>query len=72
MVILVSKTANRTERLGLLFVAVTGRSTVTERQQSDHPNRFDEQREVDSIATYIGAMATEDGLEDAIQEPERY
>lgn len=59
-----------TERLGSLFETITGRSVLTERQRSSHSTRISEHGD-DAIATYVVAMTRNDGLADAVQEPER-
>lgn len=54
--------------LGSLFVAVTGRSTVVERQRPDANRRVDDGEE-SPLAAYLDATARADGLEDAIDDP---
>lgn len=63
-----STAERRSNRLGALFVEVTGRSTVTERQLRDPGARVDE-GEAAPVAAYVRAAARADGLDDAIDDP---
>ncbi|WP_158059270.1 hypothetical protein [Halorussus halophilus] len=61
----------RTDQLGELFESVTGQSTITEPQHDDHTIRLGEQTEA-TVSAYVTAVTRADGLDDAVQAPERY
>lgn len=63
--------SDHTQELTSLFETITGQSTVTEKQQNEHPARFIEQVEENSIATYVDTVVRDDGLDDAVQDPEQ-
>lgn len=59
--------SNHTRRLTSLFETITGQSTVTEKQRIDPPGRFAERPK----ANYIDTGVRDDGLDDAVPEPEQ-
>lgn len=64
--------SDRSTRYATLFETLTGQSTLTERQQIDIPVRYDGQGEGTDIADYLETTATEQGLDDVIEESETY
>ena len=57
------------EKLGSLFVQVTGQASVTERQRLNNPVRRSEDDA--DISTYIDSITKATGLDDVISDPER-
>jgi len=58
---------DRADRFAALFEAVTGRSTVTERQRTDVAVRCDERGTETDVATYLDTVATTRGFEDVVE-----
>jgi hypothetical protein len=61
---------DRSTHFATLFETITGQSTVTEQQQIEIPVRYDEHSEETDIADYLDTTATDQGLDDVIEEPE--
>jgi hypothetical protein len=57
------------DRFASLFVDITGRDTITERQADDADRRIQNDDDRD-VATYVADTAREHGLDDAIEEPD--
>ena len=57
---------------GSLFVEITGRSSLTERQRVAPPVDGDGSDDALPITEYVASVATANGLDDAIEEPEGY
>lgn len=53
-----------------LFESITGETTITEPQQTEIPVRLDEYAEEQSISTFVTVTSKNDGLADAIEQPE--
>jgi hypothetical protein len=60
----------RSTHFATLFETITGQSTVTEQQQVEIPVRYDEHGEEIDVADYLDTAATDQGLDDVIEEPE--
>jgi hypothetical protein len=60
----------RSTHFATLFETITGQSTVTEQQQVEIPVRYDEHREEIDVTDYLDTAATDQGLDDVIEEPE--
>lgn len=58
---------DRADRFAALFEAVTGRSTVTERQRTDVAVRCDERGTETDVAAYLDTVATARGFDDVIE-----
>jgi hypothetical protein len=65
-----AKHPDRSTHFATLFETITGQSTVTEEQQIEIPVRYDEYREETDISDYLDTAATDQGLDDVIEEPE--
>lgn len=57
------------DRFASLFVDLTGRHTVTERQRADDARRVQGDADRD-VAEYVADAARQHGLDDAIEPPE--
>jgi|GEM_PF-1405382 len=64
-----AQSTDRTSDLASLFVAITGRSTVTERQQFTTSSRLDDVA-ASELRAYVGETTRANGLDDAIAEPD--
>lgn len=60
----------RSTHFATLFETITGQSTVTEQQQVEIPVRYDEHGEEIDVTDYLDTAATDQGLDDVIEEPE--
>lgn len=58
---------DRADRFAALFEAITGRSTVTERQRIDVAVRCDERGTETDVAAYLDTVATARGFDDVIE-----
>lgn len=54
-----------------VFVEITGRSTVVDRQDRDIPHRVDEEVET-PVVSHIDTSIRANGLDDAINEPKNF
>jgi len=61
---------DRSTHFATLFETITGQSTVIQQHQIEIAVRYDEHREETDIVDYLDTRATDQGLDDVIEEPE--
>jgi allophanate hydrolase subunit 1 len=61
---------DRSTHFATLFETITDQSTFTEQQEIEIPVRYDGHNDGTDIADYLDTTATDQGLDDVIEEPE--